>query len=257
MVDHARPTMGSNSRLGAPSARGSRWRAAGTLLPAVAASLAGLVAVALAAETPSHGERILLPGTFFQEDVTAATAGEWQALCPTPRGLALVTTPVAIRTVPAPLPDEDPDGTGGRSVESEKCRDAFLLLRVPGLTNGPVVTTAAGRIPVPKDGVASLFVADPTESSFLQTTQKPGSDSLEILLSRGEKRQTIATIAGCCNDNWPAILWAGDLDRDGELDLLLDVSNHYAGGNLALFLSSVARKGDLVGEVARFATTGC
>jgi hypothetical protein len=165
----------------------------------LAAAIGGSVAIGLAAETPSHGERMLLPGTFFQEDVTAATAGEWQALCPTPRGFALVSTPVAIRTIPAPLADEDPDGNRGRIVEVEKCRNAFLLLRVPGLANGPVVTTVAGDLPVPKDWVARLFVTDPSdpnESSYLHAVQKPGSDSVELRLTRNEKKQTIATIGG-------------------------------------------------------------
>lgn len=46
------------------------------------------------------------------------------------------------------------------------------------------------------------------------------------------------------------VLWAGDLDGDGRLDLL--VKTDYAGDGFALFLSSLAKPGELVGEAGRF-----
>jgi hypothetical protein len=53
------------------------------------------------------------------------------------------------------------------------------------------------------------------------------------------------------------LLWAGDLDGDGKLDLLFDLSTHSGAGARRLFLSSAARKGEAVREVAVLETTGC
>lgn len=213
------------------------------------------VTPALAKDASRRGARLVRPGTFFAADVSGATEGTWRALCPRPEGVALVSTPVAIRTVPHPLSDDDPE-PGGRSITAEKCPGALALVRIDGLTDGPIATAAAGRVPIPRDTVASLIVTDAENVSFLQAT--PASDgSVEIVVSSGERRQQVAAIADCCNDTWPSILWAGDLDRDGAIDLLLELSAHYAGSEQALFLSSAARGTELVGEVARFTASGC
>ena len=50
----------------------------------------------------------------------------------------------------------------------------------------------------------------------------------------------------------PGLIWAGDLDKDGEFDLYMTVSRHYAYVDFALFLSSAAKDGEIVGQVARW-----
>ena len=57
-------------------------------------------------------------------------------------------------------------------------------------------------------------------------------------------------------DTGPALLWAGDLDRDGKLDLLYDLRSCYMYNELALFLSSAAKEGEFVGLVARWTAVG-
>ena len=59
------------------------------------------------------------------------------------------------------------------------------------------------------------------------------------------------------DDAMPALLFAGDLDRDGELDLLFDTTDHYNVSRPALFLSSQAGPGELLGEAARYESVGC
>ncbi len=55
----------------------------------------------------------------------------------------------------------------------------------------------------------------------------------------------------------PSIAWAGDLDGDGKLDLIMNLTNHYNVSHLALYLSSSADEGQLVKLVAEWRTTGC
>lgn len=55
----------------------------------------------------------------------------------------------------------------------------------------------------------------------------------------------------------PAVFFAGDIDRDGGLDLIYNLSDHYNMSNLTLFLSSAAADGQLVKQVANWKTTGC
>jgi hypothetical protein len=46
------------------------------------------------------------------------------------------------------------------------------------------------------------------------------------------------------------VIWVGDLDGDGKPDFLLNFDFH--GTNVALFLSSLAKEGEIVGEAGRF-----
>ena len=59
-------------------------------------------------------------------------------------------------------------------------------------------------------------------------------------------------------DNIGDLLWVGDLDGDGKLDLYFDDYGYEIGGfGSNLFLSSEAAEGQLVKQVASFTTAGC
>lgn len=58
------------------------------------------------------------------------------------------------------------------------------------------------------------------------------------------------------SETYMGILWAGDLDRDGKLDLLLnDVADEYGRFSWDLYLSTEASSDQLVGKVATFCYT--
>lgn len=58
-------------------------------------------------------------------------------------------------------------------------------------------------------------------------------------------------------DNPVEVIWAGDLDGDGKLDLLLRVPSHYAGPLHRLYLSSAAKGKDLLDWVAEQLDISC
>lgn len=86
-----------------------------------------------------------------------------------------------------------------------------------------------------------------------------------LVLTSGDTEQEIATFEAFGDakgkpelpDIVPEVFFAGDLDHDGRLDLLIDISNHYNLWHPALFLSSAAAEGALVGRVAELMTSGC
>ena len=53
------------------------------------------------------------------------------------------------------------------------------------------------------------------------------------------------------------LLWVGDLDRDGKLDLYFDEDNEKGYFRVGLYLSSAAEPGKLVKLAATFGTLGC
>ena len=48
----------------------------------------------------------------------------------------------------------------------------------------------------------------------------------------------------------PGVMWAGDLDRDGEIDLFMNMGVDDLWVEFALFLSSAATEGEVVGKAA-------
>jgi len=77
--------------------------------------------------------------------------------------------------------------------------------------------------------------------------------------SRNDKhkvKQVIAATDGF-DDAMYKFIWAGDIDQDGKLDLIMDLSDHYNMSKITLFLSSMAEEGELFKNVAEFITVGC
>lgn len=86
-------------------------------------------------------------------------------------------------------------------------------------------------------------------------TDGESGDTLDLQLRSGTTRQVLGTFAFDIEGPRPVppehyLLWAGDLDGDGRLDLLVSfgVGTH----DVALFLSTRAGPGQAVGEAGRF-----
>lgn len=87
-------------------------------------------------------------------------------------------------------------------------------------------------------------------------------EDYELWLHRGSgegaTRQLLIKNTEVLQDEEASLRWAGDLDRDGQLDLIYNLGGHYTENRLALYLSSAAKPGELVGLVARWdGSCGC
>lgn len=74
------------------------------------------------------------------------------------------------------------------------------------------------------------------------------------ILSDGKSRQVLLHRDGegkYGGATTPSIIWAGDLDRDGKIDLLLNLSGDNCEREVRLYLSSKALKGGFVGLAAK------
>jgi hypothetical protein len=54
-----------------------------------------------------------------------------------------------------------------------------------------------------------------------------------------------------CNDGYVTVKFIGDIDRDGKLDIIMHFAEHYEEETYIVYLSTLAKKGELVGELGR------
>ena|GEM_PF-1981286 len=72
-----------------------------------------------------------------------------------------------------------------------------------------------------------------------------------------KKAQKLMSHGVVSEEDTPILLWAGDLDGDGKVDVLLDRDNKYSVTEYALYLSSAAEKGMFVKWVALLKIVAC
>ena len=80
------------------------------------------------------------------------------------------------------------------------------------------------------------------------------SPTRQVVLSHGRGTQVLYSTDGFVDEPHFDVPWAGDLDGDRKLDLVVNLSRKYSLHPYRLLLSSVAAAGELVGEAAAFET---
>jgi hypothetical protein len=139
----------------------------------------------------------------------------------------------------------------GRITEFPEETDPPMILvssSIPVFTSGPVSILIDSRLPLLPDTTFSLGSAD------IHTMGVEVSEEGVFLFAPGITQHLTYTHPGEGPEGpFVDLIWAGDLDRDGKIDLLLnDVGNSYLIYNWVLFLSTEASRGQLVGRVASF-----
>jgi hypothetical protein len=210
-------------------------------------STVALAGVLLAAS--SNAAEILLPGEYHESNAATGVKGTWQALCARDGGVFLSDV-VVERTV---TPDDD----RYVNVSVQGCDKPLLLVRGLNSALGEVETSFHGKVALAIGATQDLglratkarLVVNPVPDS----PPVPNEDVLPprtIELVREQKRQTLSKISQCylCS---PSLLWAGDLNRDGAVDLFLDLTEDDHGTRHELFVSGGGQANELVQSFAK------
>ncbi|MBX3180676.1 MAG: hypothetical protein KF886_25295 [Candidatus Hydrogenedentes bacterium] len=233
--------------------------------------VAGYLAPVLA--MADEAVQLAIPG--FHAGADSVQAGsDWWGLFRQDGGFVLQPTPVTVEAVRNPLFDGENEKTAVLIGIAQASRPAFLFRGLGGVQAGPLESCAVDReasqlypgqdveLRLGKrklDERVRLVVTGSVE--LPSGTAYPSVAAYQLHLIKGFGSivsQTIAEIPGVSRGSWPGLVWAGDLDGDGELDLLLDLREDDLTTELALYLSSAAKEGELVGLAAKWrATSNC
>lgn len=230
-------------------------------------SLILLVMLVTAASARAAAVELLAPGEALG-DATMVGRSRWL-------GLYVDGRVFELRSVDVEIEAFDGDVAGGSVAVGVTVPDSpvpLLLLRGGSIAAGSVPTAFAGLAAIPRGGSISLDLDGESSTLLVEAAKGLAEDDVpaRMVLIRGREEQVIA-VADDSDEIYPAfgvyldgllprLVWAGDLDGDRRLDLVLEAITSEGNRILSLYLSSEARGGELVRVGARaelFAPSGC
>lgn len=211
-----------------------------------------VLALAVVAAPTADSPRLLMVGEFHGDDVSAKGGESVWALKAVDGRWALQKDTLVVDIVRDHIVDNDDGEMTGRRVSLASGATPVAMISGVALKAGPLTTVATGE--------RSLMAGNPVRMEL-----GTGRFSLEgfrdengyrLVLSDGVTNQTLVTHE-TLDDGGPRLLWAGDIDRDGRPDFIIDTTHKYSYAAPSLFLSSAAGEGELVKLVATFKQYGC
>ena len=221
---------------------------------------------------------IIHKGCFHDNEVSEQSGGDWEALYGRGDAFELVSRAVGVKPCHDDISDA-PDKMTGRAVVVDAEGTPLFLVRGIGHVGAKPVSIPTAW-PAKGDGRSlsggSSKYVRPGERFHLTLgganyqlaakgrydPTRPASDRLLLgyrltLIGPSGQSQDLPASVRFAEDGVPTLEWAGDLDRDGRLDLYMDMTDHYNVTNYVLLLSSRAATGKLVKQVASRRYVGC
>jgi hypothetical protein len=197
-------------------------------------------------ETGSHSGASNVP--FW----TKHEAGEWGGegwLGWTQTGNTLQPVRLNVRDRPKDREDDDDE------VTVESTPDVTFAVRcIPNLRAGRIRTTNIFNQDSLKPNLPlKVSLGSRRYELRLQSAREDLSDA-RVLLTDGRQTQVLYSVDGFADEPHFDIVWTGDLDGDGKLDLIVNLERKYSWHPYRLLLSSNAAGGELVGDAALFET---
>ncbi|MCE7992414.1 MAG: hypothetical protein HEP71_10550 [Roseivirga sp.] len=195
----------------------------------------------------SQEVQILFPHLYFGDEVELSLQKrDWIGLYEGENQFTLEPAQVTITLTQHHMTDADGEKTGKR-VSAVPKRPFMLISDLEELSLGPVNHVELKKTNLsPGDTVhIDLFEKRYQLIASGGIGEQGGVQGYQVILQSGDKRQLIGE-SDFLDDAEFRVIWAGDLDGDQELDLLMDLSHKYSFGLFSLFMSSKKQTGQLL-----------
>jgi hypothetical protein len=211
--------------------------------------------------------QILLAGQWHGDEIpTGAELMEWIGLFQKPTGeFYLAKTNVNLESAFDPITDEEGQSTG-KIVSTSNEDSCYVLFETPNaLAEGDVQHISRAWIDMAPGAEVHFSFGDHEYTLYateeIPSLEEENQDHLYSLnLAYGGASLLHSTVLASCHfldDTFPSVMFAGDLDRDGLIDFIIDSSFHYNMFRPTVYLSSKAKSPQLLVPVAMHIATGC
>jgi hypothetical protein len=129
---------------------------------------------------------------------------------------------------------------------------AFAVRCIPAVRAGSIQSAGVTNHDLLSRGPLDISLGTRRYRLHVQA-KDPGLADAKVILTHEGQTQVLYSADGFVDEPHFGIVWAGDLDRDGKLDLVANLHRKYSWHPYQLFLSTSAGKG-LVREAAVFVT---
>lgn len=212
-----------------------------------------LMSFSLQAQPTPAEWQFLIPNQYHGDEAPAEAGTGWLALISVGGIWRLEPTTVRSKRVFDAVLEAEGDKTG---IEiSSSYGEALALLRFPNMKPGKVDT------PNMKFKESPRFLSatgSPLKIMFKGNEYVIETSSSGVYLRNGKQKTALSGLSpgSAESEDSSSLLWAGDLDGDGLLDLLFSYSG-YNNGGACLYLSAGAGEGVLVKKAACHGGVGC
>jgi len=192
----------------------------------------------------------------------------WFGLFKNGNNYSFLKTDISIKNAYDPVLDEDESEKTGWEVSSSiKDTCVILVEKLPGFADRNVQFVKVPERVYPEENFEFEFLG--AQYKLFATGKKkketPDSDwwvvsdyKLYLKTSINGKEVTeLLTAKKNFDEQMIKIIFAGDLDGDGKLDLIIDTASHYNVSSLTLYLSKSAEKNKIIKPVGVFTYVGC
>jgi hypothetical protein len=220
-----------------------------------------LLVVLVAGQSPkAHRFSLLEPGIFHGTDVRLAQPVAWVGIYCNENACNARPTTVRSTRAPDPLGEDAPDAPTATSIDVSSRNQPLFLVRGIAASPRPVPTFFVGQQSMSAGDHFDIARLKSEYALHVEGTQTK-DDTLpagsRLVLSHGLVKQDLFLVPKTANDPYITVLWVGDLDGDGKPDFYVDSTWHYNISHKVLWLSSLAKPGQIVGKAAVFTTIGC
>lgn len=236
--------------------------------------IAVVLGFSLIAGTPQKNpaRRMNQTGEFHGDEASARNGERWLALLLDPtNGDRISQVVVHVERVWDAIVDEPGAKTGKKITIPEGNDGVFLFRGIPSIRPRSIETICTIQTLKPNAPVDLVLSTGRSYQLTLVCSQPECSkqwqrSTASLVLQCGDQRQVLRTyqasyekgeFVGVGQEGEIRVLWAGDLNGDGALDFIIDLTDHYNMALPTLFLGTKKGAEGLVAKSAQQMTLGC
>lgn len=215
-----------------------------------------------------NAHHVLTVGAFHSDEVESNAAQlEWLGIFVRGQRASLEKTNVRLEKVYDTVLDEEGEKTGWGVSTPERDSCVMLIASMPNLEERSIERLSLRKYVYPGDTVEFQYLG--IDYKLLATGEKRKvQDNPEYYEVWNYKLYLTAKINGVqknsllvalpnFDDNMITMIFAGDIDGDRVLDLIIDTSRHYNATSPTLYLSRPAEDGEILRPIGQHTSVGC